>query len=202
MTKIILVRHGETQWNKDDIFRGHIDVPLNEKGINQAQATGKALKNMKIDVVYSSPLSRTMVTAENIAKYHNLKVEICEGLKDLNFGVWQGKSKLEVSESYKDLYELWKNSPHLVQFPEGENLNLVRERSLKTLFDLINIHLNQTIVIVSHRVVCKVLLCTILGLDNSHFWNITQNTCAINIFRYENNKFIIDLINDTCHLNN
>ena len=91
MTRIILVRHGETDWNKEQIFRGRIDVPLNSTGLKQAKATGEALKDWKIDAVYSSPLSRALDTAKAIAELHpSISFKEAEGFTDIDFGKWQG----------------------------------------------------------------------------------------------------------------
>ena len=91
-------------------------------------------------------------------------------------------------------------SPHLVTFPQGENLGQVQKRMINTLENLVARHEDQTIVLVSHKVACKVLVCNLLGLDNSHFWRVQQDLCAINIFETGQDGFIAVRINDTCHL--
>ena len=94
MTEIIMVRHGETEWNVVEVFRGRIDIELNETGIKQAELLAEYLSDSKVDVIYSSPLKRALKTAEIIAGYHRLDVEVAPSLIDLDYGKWQGLSHL------------------------------------------------------------------------------------------------------------
>jgi len=199
MAEIILARHGETEWNVEEVFRGRIDVELNQTGIKQAELLAEYLSGIKIDAVYSSPLKRALKTAELIAGYHKLRVEITPGLTDFDYGGWQGLSHKEVKDRYKELYNEWNKNPHLVKMPGGESLNGVRERALGVMHEVLAKH-NSTVVLVSHRVVNKVLICALLGLDDSHFWNIRQDNCGITTFACEKGRFILTKHNDTSYL--
>ena len=200
MTQIILVRHGETAWNVKEVFRGRIDIELNETGLKQAQLLAKYLSDIKIDAIYSSPLKRALTTAEIMASYHNLNVEIAPGLIDFDFGEWQGLPHQEVRDKYRRLYAQWIEHPELIKMPAGESLDEVRERAMGVV-DRVIAKYKGSVVLVSHRVVNKVLICALLGLDNSHFWSIKQDTCGITSFTYENEQFILTKHNDTSHLN-
>jgi len=199
MTEIILVRHGETEWNVEEIFRGRIDIALNETGIKQAELLAEYLSDVKIEAVYSSPLKRALKTAEIIAGHHRLEVETTPGLIDLDYGKWQGLPHQEVKDKYRKLYTEWTGKPHRVTMPEGEGLNDVRKRALGVV-DEVTARYKGTVILVSHRVVNKVLICALLGLDNSHFWNIRQDTAGITTFAYENEQFILTRHNDTSYL--
>ncbi|MAE10668.1 MAG: histidine phosphatase family protein [Dehalococcoidales bacterium] len=199
MKKIILARHGETAWNVEEIFRGRIDVELNETGRRQAQLLAGHLLDINIEAVYSSPLSRALETAEAIAGRRRLEVDVSAGLMDLDFGEWQGLSRREVTERYPALHEEWLNHPERVRFPAGGSLSAVRERATGLIDELIGKH-TGTLVLVSHRVVNKVLICALLGLDDSHFWNISQDTCAITTFDYEQGRFVLAGHNQTSYL--
>jgi broad specificity phosphatase PhoE len=199
MTEIILARHGETEWNVKEVFRGRIDIELNETGIKQAELLAEYLSEHKIDAIYSSPLKRAVKTAGIIAGYHKLDVEIAPGLIDFDYGKWQGLPHQEVKDKYKELYALWVSHPDKVKLPAGESLNDVRERAMRVVDDVIAKY-KGTIVLVAHRVVNKVLICALLGLDNSHFWNIRQDTCGMTTFSYENERFILTKHNDTSYL--
>jgi len=129
MTEIILVRHGETEWNVTEIFRGRIDVGLDETGLKQAELLAKHLSEMKIEAIYSSPLKRAFKTAEIIASYHKLAVEIAPGLIDFDFGEWQGLLHQEVRDKHTELYARWINHPDQVKMPAGESLDEVRKRA-------------------------------------------------------------------------
>ena len=200
MVKVILIRHGETDWNTKQIFRGRKDIPLNEVGLVQAKAVGVSLSDIQIDAIYSSPLGRALETAKVLAESRSLEVELEEGFIDIDFGKWQGITHEKVKEEYESLYEMWLKNPQMVTFPEGENLKDVRTRLMEALEKVIRKHPGKTLAIVSHRVLNKVLLCSILGLELSHFWYIKQDTCAINRFEYKDERFYLTLINDTCHL--
>ena len=199
MTEIILARHGETDWNVEEVFRGRIDVELNETGIKQAGLLAEYLKGLSIAAVYSSPLKRALKTAEMIAGYHDLNVETAPGLIDFDFGKWQGLSHREVKDSYKELYAEWIRNPHQVEMPGGESLDDVRIRAVGVVDEVIAKY-EGIVVLVSHRVVNKVLICALLGLDNSHFWNIRQDTCGITVFTCENGQFVLIRHNDTSYL--
>ncbi len=199
MTEIILARHGETEWNVEEVFRGKIDIELSQTGIRQAGLLAEYLSKSRIDAIYSSPLKRALRTAETIASYHQLKVEIAPGLIDLDFGKWQGLHHQEVKAKYPELYDEWANHPERVTLPGGESLDDVRERAIGVVNEVVARY-EGTVILVSHRVVNKVLICALLGLDNSHFWNIKQDTCGITTFTYENGRFILSGHNDTSFL--
>ena len=199
MTEIILARHGETDWNVAEVFRGRIDIELNETGMKQAELVAEYLRDLRIAAIYSSPLKRALKTAEMMASHHNLDVEIDPGLIDFDYGEWQGLSHEMVKDRYKELYAEWIKNPHQVKMPTGESLNDVRRRAASVV-DSVVARYEGTVVLVSHRVVNKVLICALLGLDNSHFWNIRQDTCGITTFTYQNERFILTKHNDTSFL--
>jgi probable phosphoglycerate mutase len=200
VTSIYLVRHGQTAWNKEEIFRGRTDVPLDETGLKQAELAGQYFKEMEIHAIYSSPLSRAWQTAQKIAQIQTVKVEPLEGILDMSFGDWEGHAHQEIRKMDEETYRQWVESPHLVKLPGGESLDDVRGRAMAALEEVLRKHSEKTIVLVSHRVVCKVMICAILGLDNSHFWQIAQDTTAINLIQYKKGKYILSLMNETCHL--
>ncbi len=200
MTSVYLVRHGQTAWNKEEIFRGRSDVPLDETGLKQAGLAAQYFNGMEIDAIYSSPLSRALQTAQKIAEFHNLKVQPLPGIIDMSFGDWEGRPHQEIREKDSKTYRQWVEEPHLVRLPGGESLDDVRVRTMAALEEVIRKHPEKTLVLVSHRVICKVLICAILGLENSHFWQITQDTTAINLIQYRKGNYILSLMNETCHL--
>ncbi|UCD85281.1 MAG: histidine phosphatase family protein [Deltaproteobacteria bacterium] len=200
MTKIYLIRHGQTDWNREEIFRGRADRPLNEVGGWEAGALSRALADVTIDFIYSSPLIRAQDTARPIASAHGLKVIPLPGIIDIDYGDWQGLSHDQAKEQYPELYRKWQEHPEQVEFPGGESLNMVRERVMSAFKEIVTRHPEQSGVVVSHRVVNKVLLCAILGLDNSHFWEIKQDTAAFNIINCADESMAIQVMNDTCHL--
>jgi len=198
MATVMLIRHGETDWNVEEIFRGQMDVALNETGIAQAEQLAEYLKDIQIEAIYSSPLKRALRTAEIIAACHHVKVESTDELTDFNYGEWQGLSRKTVRERYPGLYDAWMNN-QLIKVPGGESMDNVRARSLSLVKQVVARY-EGIVALVSHRVTNKVLICTLLGLDNSHFWNIKLDVCGVTTFLYENRRFILDKHNDTSFL--
>lgn len=200
-TKFILVRHGQTEWNRVERFRGRIDVPLNATGRAQAEAVANRLASYRIAAIFSSPLTRAMDTAEAIARRTGLVVEKLEGLNDLDFGQWQGLSPQEVAGKFPTEFDSFRTAPIGLRFPGGESLEDVRLRSTAAVNDLVPRYEDAIVVLVSHNVVCRILILALLGLDDSHFWQIGQENAAINAFvRDERRGFSVTLVNDTCHL--
>jgi len=199
MTKLILARHGETVWNIEKIYRGRTDVNLDEVGIKQAELLGKYLSNWELEAIYSSPLRRALDTANIIAHYQKIGVHIVEGLIDFDYGEWQSLPEQEVKRLYPALLNEWHSNPHKVKMPGGESLEDVRRRAIEVVNDVLSKY-QGSVVLVSHRVVNKVLICSLLELDNSHFWNIKQDVGGITIFNYEDGRFVLARHNDTSYL--
>jgi len=199
MSKLILARHGETVWNIEKIYRGRADINLNEMGIRQAELLGKYLSNWGLEAIYSSPLRRALDTANIIARYQKISVHIAEGIIDLDYGEWQSLPEQEAKRRYPTLHNEWHNNPHKVKMPGGESLEDVRKRAIKVVSDVLARY-QGSVVLVSHRVVNKVLICSLLGLDNSYFWNIKQDVGGITIFDYVDERFVLTKHNDTAHL--
>jgi broad specificity phosphatase PhoE len=201
MTRIILVRHGQTEWNRIERFRGRADVPLNAAGLVQAQLTGRRIAaEWQPSAVYSSPLSRAVKTAEVIAGYFDFPVQIDSGLIDIDYGQWKGLTPDEVRERWPKMIDDWYNKPASLHIPDGETLEELRSRALVTMDKLIACHKTQTIVVVGHTVINRVILLSVLGLSNDRFWRLHQDTCAINCFEEEGGDFTLVSLNDTCHL--
>jgi broad specificity phosphatase PhoE len=199
MTKLILVRHGETAWNAEKIYRGRMDVNLDEVGIKQADLLGKYLSNWELEAIYASPLRRALDTANIIARYQKVGVHVAEGLIDFDYGEWQSLPEQEAKRLYPTLHSEWHDNPHKVKMPGGESLEDVRRRAIEVVNDVLSKY-QGSVVLVSHRVVNKVLICSLLGLDNSHFWNIKQDVGGITIFNYVDGHFVLTRHNDTSHL--
>ena len=204
MTRIILVRHGQTAWNvgagAGERFRGRTDLPLDDTGLAQARALAERLADYPIAAIYSSPLRRAIETAQPTAQQLGLTAQSLPAIIDINYGDWQGLSNLEVAAAHPELYSRWLETPHRVRFPNGESLRQVRLRGMAALREVSTRHYGQVILLVAHQVVNKVLICAMLGLGSSHYWRIQQDNACINVFEHEDGIFMTVQINDTCHL--
>ena len=201
MTRIILVRHGQTAWNREERFRGREDLPLDETGRRQAAAAGQYVAaRWSPTAIYCSPLQRAVQTAQAIGDACGLVVQPCPDLIDIDYGQWQGLTPAQAAARYPALHRAWLDAPQTVQIPGGESLAAVRARAFAALQSIIAHHPDETIVVVAHTVVNRLLLCAVLGLDNSRFWRLRQETAAINVFEWDGEDFTLVTLNDTCHL--
>ncbi len=203
MARIILVRHGQTEWNRVERFRGRADVPLDEIGLAQAEATGRRVaQEWQPAAVYSSPLVRAVKTAEAIARHFNLPVQIHAGIADIDYGEWQGLTPDEVKERWPEMHHTWHNMPHLAHIPGGETLGDLRARGMAAMDELATRHAGETIVMVGHTVINRIILLGVLGLGNDRFWRLRQDTCAINVLEVDvpAGSYTLVSLNDTCHL--
>ncbi|NMC12434.1 MAG: histidine phosphatase family protein [Chloroflexi bacterium] len=199
---IILVRHGQTEWNRNERFRGRADIPLNQTGLEQAEATGAWIAaHWRPEAIYASPLSRAMQTAEATARHFDITVQPVSGLADIDYGEWQGLTPEEARQRWQEQVDNWYNAPEKAVIPGGESLQELRKRLMDTLMTLCQKHPQGTIMLVGHTVVNRVILLGVLGLGNERFWRIKQDTCAINIIEWDGTDFTLVCMNDTCHLN-
>jgi len=202
-TRILLVRHGQTSWNMgagNVRYRGQTDIPLDEVGHAQARALAQRLAGEPIVGIYASPLQRAIQTAQPTAGRHGLPVVPHSGLLDMNLGKWQGLTHTEAARRYPKVHHRWLEAPHTVTLPGGENLAAVLERGKAAVTELVARHAAETVTLVGHQVVNKVLVCWLLGLDNSHYWRVSQDNACLNVFTYADGVFRVVTLNDTCHL--
>lgn len=201
LTRVYLARHGRTAWNREEIFRGRTDVPLDDLGREQARALGKHLARAGIGIIVSSPLARALETARiACACWDGDDPRVDAAFTDLSFGEWEGLSRGEVEERYPDLYRRWATDPASVTFPGGESLARVEERAWPALQRLAEAHAGEAVLVVTHRVVCKVLLARALGAGPQAFWRIRQDTACLNVLEWRGNRVEVVTMNDTCHL--
>ncbi len=201
LTFIYLIRHGECKGNREGLFRGRCDFPLNEVGIKQAEALSEELKDVEFSAIYTSPLSRAYKTAEIVAQRHGLVPVVEEGFNNIKLGEWEGKPKDEIKRSYPEEWKLWIKTPEKLKLPESESIPQVKERAFKALKKVIAENLGKTIAVVSHRAVLKPLIAAILRIPEPYFWSIHVDTASYSIVTYnEQRGFCLTLLNQTKHL--
>ena len=201
MTKLILVRHGQTFWNKEMKYQGHSDIALNEAGLRQAELVAQRLKNEKIDAIYSSDLQRALVTAQAIAGYHDLTVGIMPGLREMRFGEWEGYTLKFVYERWPEESDKLFTRAVEARIPGGETFDEVRARTAVAVDELVANHPDQTVVAVCHGGIIRTVICNVLGVDLNRVWDIKQDNTAVNIIEYHPGRTVVALLNDTHHLN-
>ena len=200
MTKVIFVRHGETTWNHSGRYQGHSDIPLNEKGLQQAKLVAQRLVGETISAIYSSDLRRAVQTAEVIATQHFLRTKILPEFREINFGLWEGLTYEKIMTVWPEVLSAIYSKPGSTLIPEGESFYDVQRRTMIGLGKCIANHHDETIVIVSHGGTMRVLLCDALGLAIENMWSLRQDSTAINIVEYFDTTKVVSLVNETCHL--
>ena len=194
-----LSRNGETLGITEEIFRGRVDIPLNDHGIAQARQTAEALRGLPVEAIYCSPLSRALMTAQEFGKVFNLQPVKIEAFTDISFGAWEGMSVAEVKQRYPREFASWEKTPHLGIAPDGESLAAVRERAWRKLQELAAAGQEQGMfMVVTHRVVLKLLLLAALGLPDGKFWDLQQDPCAVNVLKLHGERWILNRFNETC----
>jgi broad specificity phosphatase PhoE len=200
VTRVYLVRHGETDWNREEVFRGRADRPLSDRGQRQAEALGRAMAARTVDAVVAGPLRRATETAEPIARAQGLTVATDAGLDDLDFGEWQGQAKADVRQRYPELWRQWETAPHTVVFPRGESIVDVQRRAVAALDALVRSMNDKHVAVVTHRVVLKVLLCHLLGAGLDSFWRLRFDTTSVSVVAFGTRGPVLESFNDTAHL--
>lgn len=199
--KIILIRHGETTWNIEGRYQGQEDTPLSERGLKQGHLLAEGLRNIPIDVCISSPLQRSYQTCKFCADLHNLPVIKDDRLTEINHGSWEGVLASDIAKRYPQEFAQWHTQPQLVQMPDGgENLEAVRKRARAAFDEYAAKYEGKTVLVAAHDAVNKAIICDLLGLDMSHFWQIKQDNTCINVLEYKEGTWRIVLLNSTNHL--
>lgn len=204
--RLLLVRHGETEWNRQKKFQGQIDVPLNDNGREQSKAAAEFLKNIEIDLAITSPMLRPKETAEIILKYHpKVQLELLPDLQEISHGLWEGKYESEIEEGYPGLLKQWQNAPETVQMPEGENLQQVWDRAIAAWQSIVAKYSQQpkTILVVAHDAINKAILAHLFNLGPENFWNFKQGNGAVTVIDYPDGIEalpVLQSMNITSHL--
>ncbi len=200
MSRLLLVRHGITEFNSTRRFAGYSDVEMGADGCRQVERLRDRLAGEKIDAVYSSDLKRASVTAEVISSGRKVDIVTCPELREVNYGSCEGLTFEEISRLYPEVAELITNFSLRLKFPGGESFEEFIERATKFL-DRLNKHApSETILVVSHSGPLRVLVCHLLGIDQSHWRQMRCDNASVSILETYPRGAIINLLNDTCHL--
>ena len=200
--QIILTRHGQVEGIDPPRFRGRMELELTSVGRQQAVALAKAVsRQFKPDVVVTSPRKRCQATGAEVAQECGIRTQVQEGFDDFDYGQWQWKTHAEVEAEFPAESERWQRAPQWMQFPEGESLQAVALRTTDALRALFVRHKAQTVVLVAHDSVNRVILTQALDLPLSAYWRIQQEPCCINLMTFDGEMQMRVLrLNDVAHL--
>lgn len=198
-TRIYLIRHGETEFNRLGVFRGRLEVDLNEVGLKQAGETGRALVGQGIESVLTSPLNRAVVTARTISEILGIEYEIEEAFNNINLGSWQGIPKKKVEKDYPEEWKKWTTEPEHLVVPGGESVEDVKRRASARLREIVEAG-QGVFALVTHRSVIKVLAAYMLDVSPPYFWKFYVDNAAYSVFEYSGREFMLLNWNRTSHL--
>ncbi len=165
MVELMLVRHGQTDWNLEGRYQGGTDVPLNATGRDQAERLADELATRRIDAIYSSPLRRAWETALLLARRHGLEVHPEPLLREIDLGAWEGMLATRIAEEYPELFGRWRRDPRGVRPPGGESIREVHDRAVAAIEGMVERHPGGTLCLVTHKTAMTVVRCHYLGLD-------------------------------------
>ena len=200
-TTVLLIRHGETEWNKLGKFQGCTDIPLANEGIEQAKLLRDRL-NGDFDYIYASPLMRAFETAKILAAKGGKEVNIVSEIREINFGEWEGLTIKGIAEKYPEVFKGWRTDKLEGNFSGGDlSIHNASNRARNCIIDIVREHEGKKIVIVAHGGIIKAALIGIFGWDMTMYHKMALgNTCINTITFNENMKPVLVSLNDINHL--
>ena len=200
MTKIFLIRHGETEWNAIGKLQGSSDIKLLPEGIEQAHLLAEHAPFHAVDAIYSSDLLRAVTTAEILAEKFGLPVIKERGLRETSFGDWEGRFLSDLAKENPKGFEQFFTKPDKVQPPNGETFLQSQARIMNALDEIIADNEDKNIIVVSHGAAIRLIICAALDIRIRKMWSISQFNTALNVLTYDEGFFRVELLNSTLHL--
>jgi len=200
LPRLLLARHGNTTGNSAERFWGQTDVELSADGKSQAKRLADRLAGEKIDAIYSSELRRAKATAEIIASRHRMEVITCPELLEINFGKVEGLTFAEIGQRYPELVSAWPTRDSSFCFPEGESIGDLDQRVSKFPGRLAAHDIKDTVLVVAHSGVLRLLICHLLQIDIWHWRQFRTDLASLSIVETNSQVAILHLLNDISHL--
>ena len=199
--RLIIVRHGESEWNRLGRYQGQADAPLSELGISQAEALAARLKRETFDAIFASPLQRAAQTAEAIARYHpDVPFQHEPAIMEIHHGDWQGLYIQDIVARYADELREWRRHPTRSQFPNGESFSNILKRVIDFKDHLLNDYADRTVLISTHDVVVKIFVADALGMNMDRINGIWVTNASISVIEYGDDLPYLVSLSEACHL--
>lgn len=202
MSRLLLVRHGDTEFNSGRRFMGYSDIEMSPAGTQQIERLRDYLHDENIRAVYASDLKRTLATARILATGRNLDIIPCPELKELNYGLCEGMTFGEIGREYPVVAEQCTHFSVDLEFPDGENFRGFARRTLGFLKKLETVPPRDTVLVISHNGPLKVLVCHFLGLAMKHWWQLSIDVASLSIIETYPRGAVLTRLNDTSYLKN
>lgn len=199
--RLIIIRHGESEWNRAGLYQGQADAPLSELGVRQAAALAERLRNEPFDYIFASPLQRAALTAEAVAQFHPAVPFIREpAIMEIHHGEWQGLHVDEVRARFGEGLREWRVHPTRAQMPGGESFSNVLKRVLDFKEYLLHEYADKIVLISTHDVVVKILVADALGMDMDRINRIWVTNASISVIEYGADLPYLVSLSEACHL--
>lgn len=199
-TRLILVRHGQTPWNRDSKYQGWQDTGLTRQGRQQVKLLARKMAGERLDAIYSSDLRRARYTACKVAKYHHLRVRASDKLREISFGAWEGLTGDQIQAKWSGLYRRWQAKPTGIKIPRGESVEGLARRVGGAIDEIVARHPDQTVLVATHGGPIRIAIIRARGLELDNWWGIRQENGAINIIEFHADGATTVLQNDTSYL--
>ncbi len=199
--RLIIVRHGESEWNRIGRYQGQQDTPLSELGARQAEALARRLTHEPIDIIFASPLQRAAKTAQAIARHHtDVPFTLEPALLEISHGDWEGLMAEEVIERYGEGLREWRAHPTRAQMPNGESFSNILKRVLDFKDRLCSDYHGRNVLISTHDVVVKILVADALGMNMDRINRIWVTNASISVIEYSEDLPYLVSLSEACHL--
>ncbi|MBQ9633549.1 MAG: histidine phosphatase family protein [Schwartzia sp.] len=200
MMRLILVRHGQTEWNAGGRYQGQSNVALSDTGRKQARFLAERFPVRQLDAIYTSDLDRAKETAECVGKRLGLTVCPEKAFRELSFGDWEGLTYQEISSRWPEEAEKLFTAPDELVIPHGETFRDLQKRALDKIYSLYERHIDQTVAVFAHGAINKTILAGLMHIPLHYLWSLRQDNTAVNILRLDDGYVMVELINSTSHL--
>jgi alpha-ribazole phosphatase len=198
--RLILVRHGQTEWHAEGRHVGRADIPLDDTGHQQAELVARRLTESDIDAVFSSPLARCLETARPVAESHGLEIATDNRLQELDFGEWSGQTYTSIASEHGNIVDRWSRDPDSLTPPGGETLRQVRERTVSWLEGAWEDYTWKTLLVSSHSTPIRIIVSHLIGIPFNGIFSLSLAPASITSLTYNGERAELEVLNDTCHL--
>jgi broad specificity phosphatase PhoE len=187
---VYLVRHGETYWNRTHRLQGICNVPLNVAGLIQADNLAECFRDLRVSMIFTSPLARARKTALRIRKSRRVPVIAENDLREIDHGNWTGMTDQEIAKGYASEHAVWKYNPYKFQPRSGESLPAVYQRATSFLLRILEMDSSDNVVVVAHGVVNALLLCAALAAPLVRVWDFPQPNGSVHVLRLNRRQIV------------
>jgi broad specificity phosphatase PhoE len=198
--RLLAIRHGATAYSQERRYAGSQDVPLSPQGRQQCAALAQALGPLQVAVIYASPLTRARESAAPIAAAQGIEVTLESDFREMCFGDWEGLTRDEVERRFPDDYKLWRTEPERFSRPGSETLAAVAERVGRAVAELRATHLGESVILVSHSIVIRLIVLQALGLGPERLWSVAASPASISEIEYRDDWATVHRVNTIAHL--